>query len=96
MLGAPASVIEAAAPLPEEDCFPVWEENWPAIQLFLAVNTQWLFAGMGTVIGLNYQSVEFVLKLYKYKKRDEIFSDLQLIERGALGVFHEPKPAPKG
>lgn len=95
-MGAPAAVVDEARPELEADTFAVWDENWPAVQLFQAVNTQWIFAGMGSVVGLNYQSVDFVLKLYKYKKREEIFSDLQLIERGALSVFHDSQPKPKG
>lgn len=96
MLGAPSAVVDEALPADDANDFPVWEENWPAVQLFLAVNTQWIFAGMGAVVGLNYQSVDFVLKLYRYKKRDEIFTDLQLIERGCLSVFHEAQAKPKG
>lgn len=89
--------MQNAEPDPDASSFPVLDENWNAIQLFLSVSTQWVRAGMdGSVVGLNYQSVEFVLKLYKAKKRAEVFSDLQLIERGALTVFNEPKPAPKG
>jgi hypothetical protein len=50
-----------------------------------------VFAGMGERIGLNYQSVDFLLKLYPTKKRRQVFEDLQIMEMGALQAFREGK-----
>lgn len=73
------------------DLFPVFEENWPAAEMFLRLSTQWVFAGMGDRIGLNYQSVDFLLRLYPTKKQRRVFEDLQIMEMGALQAFREGK-----
>lgn len=99
-MGAPAQEIErilaATAPAKPDD-FPVLPENEEPVSIFLDVCTQWNVGGLGSVIGLNYQSVEFVLKMkgYRGQKRMEIFDDLQLIERGALSVFQAPREGQK-
>lgn len=45
---------------------------------------------MGGWVGLNYQSVEFLFKIFKVKNRRELWEDLSEIERGALSVLNEP------
>jgi hypothetical protein len=47
---------------------------------------------MGSIVGLDYSAVDFMLKLYEYKDGKKIFGDMQMIERGALKVFFE-RPA---
>jgi uncharacterized protein DUF1799 len=64
----------------------VFEENWAAVTMFLRLQTQWVIAGMGSAVGLNYQSVEFMFKLYADEVADPkaMFEDLREIELGAL------------
>lgn len=52
--------------------------------MFLRLQTQWLFAGMGSIVGLNYQSIEFLFKLYKVKNPRRMLADLREIETGVL------------
>lgn len=41
----------------EPEAFAVWEENWPALQLFLSLRTQWcIVEGMG---GASYQGLNY-------------------------------------
>lgn len=58
---------------------------------FLQLSTQWNFAGMGDRIGLNYQSIDFLLRLYPKKKQRHIFENLQVMEMSALRAFREGK-----
>ena len=44
---------------------------------------------MGGFVGLNYQSVAFVLKMYPVDNEQEVFSGLQLMEFEVLKVFSE-------
>lgn len=67
----------------KEDAFEVWPENWDAVGMFLRVQTQWI-VGMSGAVGLNYQSLEFLFKLYRTKKRKEVFEEICEIEFGAL------------
>lgn len=87
--GAPKELVEGRAA--SEETFEVWRENWPAAELFLRLSTQWVFAGMGDRIGLNYQSVDFLLRMYPAKKKRQVFEDLQIMEIGALGAFKDAR-----
>lgn len=58
-----------------------------AVELFRKLTTQWI-VGVGGLIGLNYQSLEFVLRLYKKKKWRELFEDIREIEAGVLEAIH--------
>ncbi len=87
-MGAPAELIAQLAPPVEKD-FRVFPENWPAIEMFMRLQTQWVIAGMGTVVGLNYQSVDFLFTIYEVKNKRELFEDIKHIELGALAVLKE-------
>lgn len=75
----------------EDQDFLVLEENWPAINLFLACQTQWQYlSGMSSAVrtGFNYPAVETVIRLcYANHNQAELFSKLQLMESEALAIF---------
>lgn len=53
---------------------------------FLRVQTQWNVGASGAV-GLNYQSVEFLFKIYKVKNQKKLLRELREIEMGALDAL---------
>lgn len=57
--------------------------------MFLRLQSQWIVAGMGGPVGLNYQSVEFLFELHGIEDRKEMLSDLQTIEFAILDVYRE-------
>ena len=57
--------------------------------MFLRLSTQWVIGGMGSVIGLNYQSAEFLFRIYDVKDPKSMFEDLRIIENGALNLIRE-------
>ncbi len=64
----------------------MWEENWPAVELFLRVQTQWR-TGMNGPIGLDYVAVAWVLKLVAEEATHRtLLEDLQIME-GAVLAF---------
>lgn len=65
----------------------MWPENWPVVEAFLRCQTQWVHAGMGGVVGMNYVGVEIVLKHYNVTD-PEVFSGLQVMELAALKVMN--------
>ena len=78
-------------PIPEDfeeskDDLIVDYENWEAFEVFINCSTQWrVISGMATVMqGLDYTSVESVMRMMGIKNKPEIFQKLRLIERGAL------------
>jgi hypothetical protein len=83
---------EALAPVD----FPVWAENWPAVELFLRCSTQWRSGepsalGPCGVYGLDYQAVLSVGSLYLPAESNmrEVLEDLQVMERRALELAYE-------
>lgn len=79
--------------------YGVWPENWAALGLFLAVQTQWKVIPMdvptpvGSIsvrhyIGLDYQSVDVVMRR-RGLDGSHLFEDLQTMEAAALKVLHE-------
>lgn len=68
--------------------FEIWPENWPILQVFLALSTQWHWTGgmEPRRAGLYYPSLECVydgLEIDR-KKRAEIFRGVQVMEYAAL------------
>ena len=69
--------------------FHVWPENWEVVEMFMRLQTQWHYSGMGQMTGLNYASVEALLRIYRKKKPRELLDDLQVMELAALRVVRE-------
>lgn len=74
-------------PPPEED-FGILPENWPAVEMFLRVQTQWRSA-MSGVIGLDYAAVRWLFKLYDVEDPRALLEDLQVMEAAAMNVINK-------
>ncbi|KUJ73932.1 hypothetical protein AVO42_00480 [Thiomicrospira sp. XS5] len=84
LFGPDAPEVQAAN---QPEAFPVLEENWPAIQLFLQCQTQWNYLSGMTIAktGLNYQAVETVMRLcYADEDPADLFKRVQAIENEVL------------
>ena len=68
--------------LPPED-FEVFEENWPAVEMFLRLQTQWRTT-MSGLLGLDYGAVAWLLRLYEVEDPRALLEDLQVMEAAAL------------
>lgn len=89
MFPAPADVRDRL--LSEPEVFEVFEENWPAVEIFLRLATQWRLGAMGGVFGLDYTAVEAVLRMLRTDNPREIFDSIQVMEYAALPVLNEKK-----
>lgn len=69
----------------------MFPENWEAVSTFLAVQTQWIVAPSGHLIGLNYLALEFIFKLYGKKERRKLFGEIREIEFGALEAIRRQR-----
>ena len=67
---------------PPED-FEVLEENWPVVEMFLRVQTQWRTT-MNRLLGLDYGAVAWLLRLYEVEDPRALLEDLQVMEAAAL------------
>ncbi|MEW5729143.1 MAG: DUF1799 domain-containing protein [Pseudomonadota bacterium] len=97
LLGADEEAIEAwRAALAEEDGedFAVWPENWPTVEVFLALSTQWRWtvamsqAGAVPIpSGIDYTAIEPTLRLMGREPSPAMFADLRAMEAAALEVL---------
>lgn len=62
------------------DVCEVWPDTWPAIELFLAMATQWRRAPSGRLDGLDYNALPIAAAGIGRKWRP-LFGDLQDLER---------------
>lgn len=68
-----------------ESDISVWAINWPALQVFNAMSTQWR-QGFGGPTGLDYGVLPAVMDLagIEPEQRAEVFADVRVMEREAL------------
>lgn len=82
---------------PKDDApttYAIWREHWPALELFLALRTQWrIIAGMG---GAQHQGLDYTA-LYghpkyarlDYDEQEALLAQIQHIESGAVAALNE-------
>lgn len=76
--------------LPPIDHLEIWPENWPIVEVFLAMDTQWHTGGMsGRPIGLRYSSLPVVLRALRVPSSEFpwVFAGLRTMERAALSIL---------
>jgi len=97
-LGIPETAFEADIKEEEARQSPVevWEENWPAVAVFLGCSTQWrlLMPPMGGTLiheGLIYSGVRDVIWAHGHDgdAARALFADVQLMEASALKELRE-------
>ena len=69
----------------------VWSENWQALELFIALSTQWTVSAMGQYTGLHYPSIESTMNMLGIpcESRVELFADVRIMERAALEFINQ-------
>lgn len=70
------------------DVMEIFDENWPAIEIFLKLTTQWEIAAMGAYTGLRYSSLEFLFKIYRIKNKVLEFERIRTMELAALELLN--------
>lgn len=68
--------------------FEVIPAAWPAVSMFLRVQTQWR-AGSAGILGLDYNAVRWVFDLYKVKEPRQLLNDLQIIEATVIETLNQ-------
>jgi len=74
----------------EDDFIEVWPENWPAVDLFISMGTQWRI-GMEGRTGLDYGALYPQLDRLTDtpEQYDDLFSDIRWLERSALATMNQ-------
>lgn len=78
-------MILADNAVPSED-FEVWPENWPALEMWCRVQTQWR-TSTGGAIGLDYSVLPWLFKMYDVEDPRSLLEDLQAMEGTVLGLM---------
>jgi len=78
--------IDLTEELEEQKSYGIWPEHEDAVIMFLKCQTQWRVASHG-VIGLDYNAVFSMLKLYNVDNQAKVMEDLQVMESRALEIF---------
>lgn len=87
VFGAAAEVVQSVGELSDPQDFEVFEENADTVVMFLRLQTQWNVSA-GGVVGLNYQSAEFLFRIGKVENPLEMLEGLQVMEVAALRVMN--------
>ena len=86
-MGAAPEIAKAMQKTSPTHDFEVLEENWQVVSMFMRLQTQWV-PSMGGMIGLNYQSVEFLFRIEGVESQRDMLADLQVMEVAALDVIN--------
>ena len=75
---------------PRVNHFEVIPAAWPAVSMFLRVQTQWR-ASSGTIIGLDYAAVRWCFEMCNVENQRELLDDLQVIEGKIIEILNDRK-----
>jgi hypothetical protein len=65
-------------------------QNWPAVRVFLAADTQWRTAGMGgQPIGLDYVALHLAARALGVRWHARLLARLRVLEAEALAAMAE-------
>ena len=68
--------------------FEVIPAAWPAVCMFLRVQTQWRIS-TGAIVGLDYSAVRWVFEMYEVKEPRQLLDDLQIIEATVVETLNQ-------
>lgn len=86
---ADAAAFGLALPQPDgpED-FEVWQENWPAVEMFLRCQTQWR-TSMSGIVGMDYGALAWLFRLYEVEDPRSLLEDLQVMEGAVMQILNK-------
>lgn len=85
-----ADIDVALAQEPDQD-FLLWPDNQMAIDVLMAMQTQWRVGGMaGLLVGLDYNVLPFVFRQVGVKAEDEaqVFGGLRIAELEVMRIVN--------
>lgn len=66
--------------------YEVWPENWPALEMWWRIQTQWRTSVSG-VIGLDYSVLPWIFRMYQVEDPRALLEDLQAMEGTVLALM---------
>ena len=68
--------------------FEVIPAAWPAVVMFLRLQTQWRVGATG-IVGLDYNAVQWMFEMYEVKEPRRLLDDLQIIEATVVETLNQ-------
>lgn len=92
-LGASAEDIKAVQAQIEKPQFVVFKENFEVVSFFRRLATQWNVSAFGSMVGLNYQSIDFLFRIegIRGEKARSMMGDLRILEAAVLNFVNSQK-----
>nr|BAR36153.1 hypothetical protein [uncultured Mediterranean phage uvMED] len=75
-------------PKKKQEDFEIFDDNWDIVMMFLRMQTQWNVS-MNGVIGLKYESLNWLCKLYLVKDCTFMFEGIRTMEAQAIRLFNK-------
>lgn len=91
MLGVSKIVSPSLADTESLGPLEVWDDCWESCMMFLRMTRDWVYAGMGSCIGMNKQTLQWYMDLYEVENKKEMLEDLQIMEGHALKSMNKTK-----
>ena len=73
---------------PKEQHCEIFESNWEIVMMFTRLQTQWN-TSMNGVIGLKYEVLEWLCRLYLIKDKQSMLEGIQVMEAAALKLLNK-------
>lgn len=89
-LNAPEDVIAQLEQAQSAEDFEVWDDNWPFVEMFLRLQTQWRVS-FGGLLGIDYVAAKWLFDVYSVEDHKETLDALMIMERAALSALNEDK-----
>jgi hypothetical protein len=94
-LGIDLALLDPVKKSAPED-LEVWVENEDALEVFLAMATQWRYAPLGGIVGMDYPSLNSVMDMLCIEGRKDMFFFIRLMESAALEVINAESKVKNG
>ncbi len=91
MLGVSKIVSPSLADTESLGPLEVWDDCWESCMMFLRMTRDWVYAGMGSCIGMNKQTLQWYMELHDVENKKEMLEDLQIMEGHALKSMNKTK-----
>ena len=89
MLGVSKVISTGLADAESLGQLEVWDDCWESCMMLLRMGGDWVYAGMGSCVGLNKQTLQWYMEVYRVEDRLAMLEDLQIMERHALRLMNK-------
>jgi hypothetical protein len=90
VLGISKIVLPKSADAEPQGPLEVWDDCWESAMMFLRLGpADWVYAGMGSCVGINKQTLEWYMNVYAAENKHEMLDDLQIMERHAVKLMNK-------